>query len=79
MDLKTYLKRSKQSQSEFAEKLGVSQGLVSQWVQGITGITPERAIEIEDATAGVVTRHELRPDIFGRSPQRGPQAKASCA
>jgi len=79
MNLKTYLKRSKKSQTEFADKLGVTQGLVSQWLKGVTAITPERAIDIEDATEGQVTRYDLRPDIFGRSPQPADEAKAAIA
>lgn len=45
--------------------LGVTPGLVSQWITGRTVITPERAAQIERVTNGAVTREELRPDIFG--------------
>lgn len=63
MDLKTYLEGC--SQSDLAERLGVTQGAVWQWVNGKTRITAERAIEIDLVTGGVVSRHELRPDVFG--------------
>lgn len=63
MDLKTYLEGC--SQSDLAERLGVTQGAVWQWVHGKTRITAERAIEIDLVTGGVVSRHELRPDVFG--------------
>ena len=79
MNLKTYLKRTKRSQSEFAGKLGVTQGLVSQWVKGVTTITPERAIDIEGATEGMVTRYDLRPDIFGRAPQSPKETTVAAA
>lgn len=64
MDLKTYLDST--TQTSLAEKLGVSQGLVSQWLSGDTKITPGRAISIEDATNGLVTREELLPEFFRR-------------
>jgi DNA-binding transcriptional regulator YdaS (Cro superfamily) len=38
--------------------------MVSHWLTGRKAITPERAKQIEDATGGLVKRHELRPDIF---------------
>jgi len=65
MKLKVYLKQH-DTQVGLAEKLGVTQGLVHQWLRGLTRITAERAIEIERATGGKVTREELRPDVFGK-------------
>ena len=44
-----------------ARGCGCSPQAVSQW-----RITPaKRAATVEQLTAGVVTRYELRPDIFG--------------
>ncbi|MEX3628444.1 MAG: YdaS family helix-turn-helix protein [Burkholderia sp.] len=63
MDLKTYLQQT--TQTDLAHRLGVTQGLVHQWVTGKTRITAERAVEIEKATGGQVTRQKLRPEIFG--------------
>lgn len=63
MTLTDFLKKT--TQQALASQLGVTQGLVSQWVRGETQITAERALEIEAATGGQVTRQELRPDIFG--------------
>lgn len=65
MDLKTYCKE--RTQTALAKSLSVSKGLVSQWVGGKTSITATRAKQIEEATGGLVTRHELRPDIFDKS------------
>jgi DNA-binding transcriptional regulator YdaS (Cro superfamily) len=64
MDLATYLKTHGVSQSDLADRVGVSQGMVSHWLGGRKGITAERARDIEIATNGVVQRHELRPDVF---------------
>jgi DNA-binding transcriptional regulator YdaS (Cro superfamily) len=62
MLLAEYLKSV--TQQALAARIGCSQGLVSQWVNGDTVITAERAKAIEEATGGAVKRHELRPDIF---------------
>lgn len=64
MDLKTYVKENG-GQTDFARKLGVTQGLVWQWLNGETRVTAERAIEIDKFTGGLVDRATLRPDIFG--------------
>lgn len=50
-----------------ARKVGVSQSAVSNW--SARGRVPaERCVAIEKATDGNVTRHDLRPDIFGPPP-----------
>jgi DNA-binding transcriptional regulator YdaS (Cro superfamily) len=53
-----------------AEKLGVRQSVVSNWrTRGDEPRAPaERCIAIEAATDGVVTRYDLRPDVFGEAP-----------
>jgi DNA-binding transcriptional regulator YdaS (Cro superfamily) len=66
MQLSEYLK-TVESQTSLARRIGVSQGLVYQWVSGRTRITAERALQIESATEGKVSRHETRPDIFGEA------------
>lgn len=55
-----------------AEKLGVRQSVVSNWrTRGDDPRAPaERCIAIEQATDGVVTRYELRPDVFGDPPAK---------
>lgn len=42
----------------------VDKSTVLRWERG--QITPERAVEVERITG--ISRHELRPDIFGPSP-----------
>lgn len=61
MDIATYLSDQKMSQSAFAGLLGVSQGLVYQWLTGRRPISAERCLSIERATNGAVTRRDLRP------------------
>jgi len=74
MDLAEYLRSKELSQDDFAKQLGVTQGLVWQWLSARTRITAERALEIEAATAGAVSRHELRPDVFGQPPRKKAEA-----
>lgn len=66
MDLAAYLEKHGISQEQFARTIGVSQGLVWQWLDGRTRITAERAVQIEKKTAGKVRRKDLRPDVFGK-------------
>ncbi|MNM28142.1 helix-turn-helix protein [compost metagenome] len=68
MDIATYRKEKGLSQQAFAELLTASgspatQGLVSQWEKGAT-ISADRAIEIEKATDGEISRSDLRPDYW---------------
>ncbi|WP_413323302.1 transcriptional regulator [Acidithiobacillus ferriphilus] len=52
------------SQDAMAKAIGVSQFAVSKWVRGVGAISAESAVLIEHATGGVITREDLRPDIF---------------
>jgi DNA-binding transcriptional regulator YdaS (Cro superfamily) len=70
MNLDRYLSTQSLSQQEFADRLGVTQGMVWQWVRGRQRITAERALQIEKATAGLVSKHDLRPDVFGAAPKK---------
>ena len=47
--------------------LGRSRGAVSQWNQ----VPPEHVLEIERVSG--ISRHRLRPDIFGPAPQTASQ------
>ena len=62
--LAAYLVDQKLSQEAFAKMLGVSQGAVHQWLTLETKITAERAVQIEAATNGKLTRYDCRPDLF---------------
>lgn len=63
MNLKTYLSRLERGgASRLASDLGVSISFLSQMASGIASISPARAVEIEKATSGAVTRKDMRPD-----------------
>ena len=69
MDLKTYLDQEGQTQQALADAMSacgkkITQGMISQWYLGELEVTAERAVQIEKATKGSVSRHELRPDLW---------------
>ena len=61
MNLKTYL--SDHKQVDLARELGVTQGAVHQWANGLSRVSAERCIQIEKATKGAVRCEDLRPDV----------------
>lgn len=52
------------SQAKLAEAIGCSQQQISYLLKA-KSITAEMAKAIDDSTGGQVSRHMLRPDIFG--------------
>ncbi len=59
------------SASELARQLGVVPMTVTQW-KTRDRVPAERVIAIETATG--ISRHDLRPDVFGPAPQQGEAA-----
>lgn len=58
-------------QTKMARELGVKQGQVWAWLNRNRRPFPaEFCMAVETATAGKVTRYDLRPDIFGPAPTR---------
>lgn len=55
------------SRTALARALGVTLMAITQWFKR-GRVPPERCIAIETACDGKVTRHELRPDVFGPPP-----------
>ena len=53
------------TQKEMAKKLKIKQQSVSDWVTGKKKPSVKNAIQIERLSGGLVTRAEIRPDIFG--------------
>lgn len=51
-----------------ALRLGVTASYLSRLVSGDRAITAERALQIESATDGTVSRYALRPDLQWGSP-----------
>lgn len=82
MDIPSYRKEKGLSQAAFAALLTetgtpATQGLVSQWEKGTTAIRAERAIQIDLATSGAVSRFELLPAVFGPKPVQSERQAAA--
>lgn len=57
------------SQAKLAEAMGCSQQQIAYLLNKETRkISAEMAKAVDEATGGTVSRHELRPDIFGPAP-----------
>lgn len=61
-------------QVDLARELGVSPQAVSQWVKGQRPVPPRIALQIELLTG--VSRHSLRPDVFGEEVSENGAAEA---
>lgn len=62
MKLADYLTRHGLSQQEFARQVGVTQGMVYQWVRDKNPVSPAKCVLIERVTCGQVSRKDLRAD-----------------
>lgn len=69
MDLKTYL--ADKNHSEFARAIGVSGGLIYQWLNGVRPISPASAPKIEAETGGVVPCEESCPGVTWQRDTQG--------
>jgi len=66
VDLKTYIASERGTAKKLAEALGISPSYLSQLCSGNAPISPERGVEIENATGGSVTRRDLFPNNWER-------------
>jgi DNA-binding transcriptional regulator YdaS (Cro superfamily) len=61
------------SQAKLAAKMACSQQQIAYLLKART-ITAEMALKVHAATDGKVSKHQLRPDIFGSQPVEEGQA-----
>lgn len=62
MQLRTYLNSAPRgTAAAIAKAVDVSPVMVTQWANGVKLVPTERCLAIERATAGAVTRADLRP------------------
>lgn len=66
MNLHTYIQADRGNATQLALTLDIPLSYLSQMATGDRSVSPERALAIEVATNGVVTRQELRPNDFWR-------------
>ena len=65
MTLEEYFKdEPRGAKAEMAEHLGISPTWLGQILSGVRKASPKLAIAIEKATQGLVTRKEMRPDLY---------------
>lgn len=58
-------------QAALAARIKRQQGHIHYWLRRAkAGVPPSAAIDIENALHGEITRHDLRPDIFGPAPTK---------
>jgi DNA-binding transcriptional regulator YdaS (Cro superfamily) len=62
--IQAYLEKHRLSQKDFATRVGVTQGAVSQWIKGKTRIDEERGAVIIKVTEGEVSAADLFPRLF---------------
>lgn len=60
--LRTFLSTSGLTQSQFAQKIGVSQAMVYQILKGIRPVSEKVCVRIEGVSERAVTRQDLRPN-----------------
>lgn len=78
MQLKDYLSQQRGNAKWLSNKMGISMSYLSQMAVSTSAISPERAIEIERYTNGMVTRADCIPDKWMRIwPEFTPQATNS--
>lgn len=70
--LKTWRTSAEKSAEEVATAIGVTLAMLSRWETGVRRVPAERVLDIERVTG--VSRHELRPDIYGPAPVQGQAA-----
>jgi len=76
MESETPLKRwrtsNKMTPQQAAQHIGVTLPMWSRWETANRDVPAVRVLDIEAKTG--VSRHELRPDVFGASPSQGEAA-----
>lgn len=64
--------------TRLAVAIGVGPNVVSNW-RARQQVPADKCLAIERATAGMVTAHQLRPDIFGLPPRHSAKRKGAAA
>ena len=52
------------SQRAMAKELGVTEGVISQWVCNRRPVSATKVLQVSELTGGRVTPEQLRPDVF---------------
>ena len=66
MNLLTYFSQTSEKKAVFARSIGVAPALLHQWLRGSRPVAIPHCAPIERATAGLVSRKDLRPDDWAK-------------
>lgn len=66
LNLRTWREGAGKTTEAAAKEAGVTVAMWSRWENGRRQVPAERVLEIERITG--VSRHDLRPDVFGPAP-----------
>lgn len=61
MSIQNYLDKHNLTQKQFAASVGVTAGMVNQWIKNIRPVSTLKARRIEEITNGELSRKALRP------------------
>jgi DNA-binding transcriptional regulator YdaS (Cro superfamily) len=70
--LKRWRTDTKRSPQEAATLIGVTLPMWSRWERAMRDVPAVRVLDIEAKTG--ISRHDLRPDVFGPAPAQGEAA-----
>jgi DNA-binding transcriptional regulator YdaS (Cro superfamily) len=70
--LKDWRASTGRSAEDVANSAGVTLAMWSRWETGARQLPADRVLDIEALTG--VSRHDLRPDVFGPAPKQGEAA-----
>lgn len=70
--LKVWRSTAGRASEEVANEIGVTTAMWSRWETGNRQVPAERVLDIERITG--ISRHELRPDVFGPAAPSSEQA-----
>lgn len=62
------------ARARIAEAFSLTEVAVRHWCNGTRRVPPERCLEIEALTGGLVRAYELRPDVFGAQVETAPSS-----
>lgn len=79
MNLRAYLKASGTTQTDFAARVGVTQGTVAHWLAGRVTVPAEQCGAIVAASCGCISLADLRPDLWPAPPAAAPLLKSKAA
>lgn len=70
--IKLWRQQANRSAEDVATEAGVTLAMWSRWETGSRALPAARVLDVERITG--ISRHDLRPDVFGPAPKQGEAA-----